>query len=156
MAKKRPSATSMTATVGALALTAMAAVLGLNATGDSDTTAQVVPTPGTETSISTSDANFAECPLDTLPAEARATADDIRAGGPYAYPDNDNTRFGNYEGTLPDQQLGYYREYTVDTPGLHHRGARRIVTGGGTATDPDVWYYTDDHYDTFCEIPDAE
>ncbi|MFC2592192.1 MAG: ribonuclease domain-containing protein, partial [Corynebacterium matruchotii] len=50
----------------------------------------------------------------------------------------------------------YYREYTVDTPGLNHRGKRRIVTGGGSETDPDVWLYTQDHYQSFCVIPDAE
>jgi ribonuclease len=44
----------------------------------------------------------------------------------------------------------------VETPGVGHRGARRIVVGGGSDTDPDVWYYTDDHYESFCEIPDAE
>ena len=54
--------------------------------------------------------------------------------------------FGNREQRLPQRPRGYYREYTVDTPGLGHRGARRIVTGG---TPPDAWYYTDDHYDSF-------
>jgi ribonuclease T1 len=54
--------------------------------------------------------------------------------------------FFNREGRLPSRPRGYYREYTVDTPGLGHRGARRIVTGG---EPPDVWYYTDDHYDSF-------
>ena len=76
--------------------------------------------------------------------------------GPYEHPDNDNKRFGNYEGVLPKESKNYYREYTVDSPGVNHRGAKRIVTGGGTETDPDVWYYTDDHYESFCEIPDAE
>ncbi|AWB81481.1 ribonuclease [Corynebacterium yudongzhengii] len=96
------------------------------------------------------------CAMETLPDEAHDTAADIQAGGPYQFPENDNTRFGNYEGVLPDEELGYYREYTVVTPGLDHRGERRIVTGGGTETDPEVWYYTDDHYESFCEIPDAE
>lgn len=81
---------------------------------------------------------------------------DILAGGPFEYPDNDGVRFGNYEGRLPQQGRDYYREYTVETPDLGHRGARRIVTGGSDAADPDVWYYTSDHYETFCEIPDAE
>lgn len=95
------------------------------------------------------------CEMEHLPDEAEETAGDITAGGPFEYPDNDGTRFGNYEGELPDEDLGYYREYTVDTPGLEHRGARRIVTGGDTPADPDVWYYTHDHYESFCEIPDA-
>lgn len=96
------------------------------------------------------------CALDSLPDEAEETAADINAGGPYDFPDNDNQRFGNYEGVLPDQDSGYYREYTVVTPGLDHRGPRRIVTGGGTEEDPETWYYTDDHYESFCEIPDAD
>lgn len=95
------------------------------------------------------------CPLDTLPDEAADTVADVRAGGPFEHPDNDGTRFGNYEGRLPDQDRDHYREYTVDTPGLDHRGARRIVTGGDPAEDPETWYYTADHYESFCEIPDA-
>ena len=55
-----------------------------------------------------------------------------------------------------NQSSDFYREYTVETPGLDHRGARRIVTGGGSETDPEVWTFTDDHYESFCEIPDAE
>ncbi len=90
---------------------------------------------------------------DNLPAEARDTIGLVEGGGPYPYPDNDDARFGNYEGVLPDEELGYYREYTVDTPGVSHRGARRIVTGG--EGDPEVWYYTDDHYESFCEVTDV-
>ncbi|MCQ9352342.1 ribonuclease [Corynebacterium sp. 153RC1] len=96
------------------------------------------------------------CAVGTLPTEATETIEDILAGGPYDYPENDNRRFGNYEGHLPQESRNFYREYTVETPGLRHRGERRIVTGGGTETDPEVWYYTDDHYESFCEIPDAE
>lgn len=92
-------------------------------------------------------------PCQDLPREARDTISLVEEGGPYPYPDNDDARFGNYEGVLPDEELGYYREYTVDTPGLSHRGARRIVTGGGD--DPEVWYYTDDHYESFCEVTDV-
>ena len=89
------------------------------------------------------------CP--NLPAEAWDTINLIESGGPYPHPE-DNSRFGNYERTLPEEPLGYYREYTVETPGLYHRGARRIVVGGGTEEDPDVWYYTDDHYETFARV----
>lgn len=99
---------------------------------------------------------FRECQVDSLPKEAMNTIDDILAGGPYEYPENDNKRFGNHEKQLPDIGRNYYREYTVDTPGLNHRGTRRIVTGGGSETDPDVWLYTQDHYQSFCVIPDAE
>ena len=52
--------------------------------------------------------------------------------------------FGNFERILPRQDSGYYREYTVPTPGESDRGARRIVTGAGGEK-----YYTQDHYDSF-------
>lgn len=103
-----------------------------------------------------STSGLAACSIDSLPAQAEETAEDITAGGRYEYPDNDGVHFGNYEGILPEEDSDYYSEYTVDTPGLDHRGQRRIVTGGGTETDPEVWYYTDDHYESFCEVPDAE
>lgn len=96
------------------------------------------------------------CTVKELPDQADLVVDDILAGGPFDYPDNDGVRFGNYEGILPDESGNYYREYTVETPGLNHRGPLRIVTGGSQETDPDVWYFTEDHYDSFCEITDAE
>ncbi|MDB1088400.1 ribonuclease domain-containing protein [Streptomyces sp. ACA25] len=78
-----------------------------------------------------------------LPRQARETIDLITEGGPFPY-DQDDTVFMNRERRLPQQDRGYYREYTVDTPGLSHRGARRIVTGDGGE-----FYYTEDHYDSF-------
>jgi len=78
-----------------------------------------------------------------LPAEGRRTLALIRAGGPYRYSQDDQT-FGNFERILPRRDRGYYREYTVPTPGESDRGARRIVTGDGGEK-----YYTDDHYETF-------
>ncbi|MHA7291927.1 guanyl-specific ribonuclease [Arthrobacter sp. MDT3-24] len=78
-----------------------------------------------------------------LPAEARTTLAAIRAGGPYRY-SQDNKTFGNFERILPRQGSGYYREYTVATPGESDRGARRIVTGSEGEK-----YYTQDHYDSF-------
>ncbi|MFE1514294.1 ribonuclease domain-containing protein [Corynebacterium bovis] len=96
------------------------------------------------------------CPVTTLPGEADAVIDEILAGAPPRHPGDDGKHFGNYEGALPSEASSYYREYTVDTPGARTRGARRIVVGGGTRTDPDVWYYTGDHYASFCAIPDAE
>ena len=80
-----------------------------------------------------------------LPREARDTIALIQRDGPFPHR-QDGSVFGNREQRLPQRPRGYYREYTVDTPGLGHRGARRIVTGG---TPPDAWYYTDDHYDSF-------
>ncbi|WP_437177607.1 ribonuclease domain-containing protein [Corynebacterium stercoris] len=91
-----------------------------------------------------------------LPEEASETIALVKAGGPFPYPDNDDKRFGNYEGVLPDEKLGYYREYTVETPGLGHRGARRVITGGGADGVVDSWFYTADHYESFCEIVGEE
>ena len=82
---------------------------------------------------------------DFLPPQAQATIELIQRGGPFPHR-QDGSTFGNREGHLPQKPRGYYREYTVDTPGLDHRGARRIVTGG---RPPEVWYYSDDHYDSF-------
>jgi len=80
-----------------------------------------------------------------LPDEARETIALIRRGGPFPHP-QDGAVFRNREGLLPERPDGWYREYTVETPGLSHRGARRIVTGGDP---PETWHYTDDHYDSF-------
>ena len=95
-------------------------------------------------------------PCSTLPREAHDTIALVDHGGPYPHPDNDDKRFGNYEGILPKEKSGYYREYTVETPGVRHRGARRLVTGGGSDGRVDAWYYTDDHYETFCQISEDE
>lgn len=73
----------------------------------------------------------------------------IQQGGPFPYPNKDGTTFYNREGKLPAQSQGYYREYTVPTPGVSHRGARRIVTGGNP---PTVYYLTVDHYDSFSKL----
>lgn len=80
-----------------------------------------------------------------LPAEAHRTVAMVQRGGPFPYR-QDGGIFGNREGHLPPRSRGWYREYTVDTPALGHRGARRIITGG---QPPREWYYTDDHYESF-------
>ena len=85
-----------------------------------------------------------------LPDEARRTLALIREGGPYPY-EKDGTVFGNYERKLPRQRRGYYTEYTVRTPQVRSRGARRIIAGGRDGR-PTEFYYTDDHYQTFRRI----
>lgn len=106
-----------------------------------------------------------------LPAEAGEVLKRIERGGPFRY-DRDGVDFGNRERLLPQQPRGYYREYTVETPGLKHRGARRLVVGcprGAAAPGPKdprpdafsgfrdctasaVVYYTEDHYRSFRRV----
>ena len=86
-----------------------------------------------------------------LPPEAIETLALIRRGGPFPYR-KDGTVFQNREKRLPQQARGFYREYTVPTPGADTRGARRIVSGGHP---PVVFYYTADHYRSFKRIPDS-
>jgi len=83
-----------------------------------------------------------------LPVQGREVMEQIRQGGPFRY-EKDGTVFGNRERQLPGQKRGYYREYTVPTPGLSHRGARRIVCGGQRPQAPDACYFTEDHYSSF-------
>jgi len=93
--------------------------------------------------------------LASLPREARQTHALVLSGGPFPYA-KDGVTFGNREGALPREKRGYYREYTVPTPGARNRGARRIVCGGKSEewsrNRPAACYYTDDHYATFRRI----
>jgi ribonuclease T1 len=84
--------------------------------------------------------------VEKLPPEARQTLTLIQKNGPYPY-QSDGVVFGNREGLLPKRERGYYREYTVKTPGANDRGARRIVAGRAGE-----FYYTDDHYRSFRRI----
>ena len=95
--------------------------------------------------------NDSSVALATLPAEAQQTQRLIFAGGPFPYP-KDGVVFGNRERLLPARQRGFYREYTVPTPGSRDRGARRIVCGGRQPTQPEACYYTADHYASFQRI----
>lgn len=87
-----------------------------------------------------------DIPAAQLPKEARETLALIRAGGPFPYLQDGRT-FQNREKLLPQRSHGYYREYTVRTPGARDRGARRIVSGNGGE-----FYYTADHYRSFQRI----
>ncbi len=89
--------------------------------------------------------------LAELPPEARSTEIAIRSGGPFNHT-KDGAVFGNRERRLPAEARGYYREYTVPTPGAQDRGARRIVCGGRKPSAPDACYYTADHYTSFRRI----
>jgi ribonuclease T1 len=88
-----------------------------------------------------------------LPREGQETYQLIRKGGPFPY-EKDGTVFGNRERLLPRESRGFYLEYTVRTPGVKHRGARRIVCGGQVPRNPQTCYYTQDHYASFRMIVD--
>ena len=84
--------------------------------------------------------------LDALPKEAQKTLSLVKQDGPFPY-QRDGVAFGNFERRLPKKERGYYKEFTVPTPGTRDRGARRIVAGRNRE-----YYYTDDHYKTFRRI----
>ena len=98
------------------------------------------------------DSSLTSIAVADLPPQGRSTYALIRQGGPFPY-DKDGSVFGNRERLLPAHKRGYYREYTVRTPGSRNRGARRIVCGGVPRT-PDACYYTGDHYASFSKIVD--
>ena len=87
-----------------------------------------------------------DIPVQELPREARQTLELIEKNGPFPYA-RDGVVFQNREKHLPKRERGYYREYTVKTPGARDRGARRIVAGKGGE-----YYYTEDHYRSFRRI----
>ncbi len=93
--------------------------------------------------------------LANLPPEAQQTLRLIKQGGPFPYPQKDGNTFGNFERRLPQQIRGYYREYTVPTPGRRDRGPRRIIAGsgrGGDVATSGEYYYSADHYRSFRRI----
>lgn len=109
------------------------------------------PTSSAGRSATATDAPSWTAGTQALPPEAHATLRLIAADGPFPY-DRDGTVFQNREGRLPARPRGYYREYTVETPGSPDRGARRIVTGGDPPTE---FFYTDDHYRSFRRLEAA-
>jgi ribonuclease T1 len=90
--------------------------------------------------------SIATVDISELPREARQTIALIKKGGPYPYR-KDGAVFGNFERRLPLHERGYYREFTVPSPGARNRGARRIIQGKAGEL-----YYTDDHYETFRHV----
>ena len=131
------------------------------------TVTETVPEPVTAPGTATAQPGEAETPTaspawptsvsglpviryDELPPEAQETIQRIRQGGPFPFR-KDGSVFQNREGLLPPKPRGYYREYTVITPGEDDRGARRIVAGDGGEL-----YYTEDHYNSFKEVVETE
>lgn len=124
-----------------LVVLAVAAVLWGHRSPESPTPQGVASRPSVPAGRATGDRTLPSF----LPPEAADTLRRIASGGPFEHR-QDGVVFQNRENRLPEKPTGYYHEYTVDTPGLDYRGARRIITGG---TPPQVYYYTDDHYRTF-------
>jgi ribonuclease T1 len=133
-----------------LVLVAVALLLGWNATSsETPQSTPVAPTSGAATGVvlpTVAPGGIATMQISALPPEALETLDLIYKGGPFPYR-QDGTTFQNRERLLPIQPQGYYREYTVRTPGEDDRGARRIVFG----REGEI-YYTDDHYASFRRV----
>jgi ribonuclease T1 len=140
-------------------LVVLAAWFFVSFTGDSPENASGTPTVSASASLVTGDSvsvgtdpksvatsGLPTVALGDLPAEAQQTHRLILDGGPYSYPQDDGV-FGNREQNLPWQEYGWYREYTVVTHGSPDRGARRFIVG-----EDGVFFYTDDHYDSFREV----
>jgi len=117
------------------------AVLGIN--GANFDFGSILPQENEETSRYEQQVDYYEIDVSDLPPEAQDTFQLIMQGGPFPY-SKDGTVFYNREGQLPTKHKGYYHEYTVKTPDVSSRGARRIVSGAGGE-----YYYTEDHYRTF-------
>jgi ribonuclease T1 len=130
-----------------VALCALAIVVGGWALTHSHPSA---PAPSTAGGVGQS-----TCPIATLPREVADTVKRIHAGGPFPFPHSDGEVFANHEGHLPKQRRGYYHEYTVVTPRARDRSMRRIVTGGTPLAHPTQYFYTGNHYDSFCLVTDA-
>ena len=56
-------------------------------------------------------------------------------------------RFGNREGLLPEADGRTYTECDIDTLGKDERGAQRLIF-----SNDGLYFYTEDHYETFEEI----
>ncbi|HEY5887134.1 MAG TPA: ribonuclease domain-containing protein [Acidimicrobiales bacterium] len=130
---------------GTLVLTLVGGLLSAtsNQTGpgdDSSTQTTVTAAPVTQAS------DLPPIGLEELPVEAVETLQLVAQGGPFPY-ERDGVTFQNREGLLPEQPEGYYKEYTVPTPGESDRGARRLIVGEGNEV-----YYTADHYESFQEL----
>ena len=115
--------------------------------GDAGSTTRSASSGPADTGASDAASGLPVVRLADLPPEAGRTVELIDAGGPFPEPEHDGGTFGNREELLPDRPMGYYREYTVPTPGAGDRGARRIVAGDGGEL-----YWTDDHYSSFSRI----
>ncbi len=137
------------ALIAVAALVVLVGWLFVSLTGtdnEPQTSGTVSPTATVVSDGQSSDSGLPVVRLASLPIEAQQTHALILEGGPFQYP-QDGQVFGNRERILPQEDYGWYREYTVETPGSDDRGARRFVVG-----QDQVFFYTDDHYDSFSEV----
>ena len=125
--------------------------IGLALAGLLNVTGSIPTTWAKDNGASVESAGPSSVLLGELPQEARQTHQLIHQGGPFPF-EKDGTVFGNRERLLPSFPRGFYREYTVKTSGVSHRGARRIVCGGIVPSRPQKCYYTADHYASFRRI----
>lgn len=148
----RPSARVLALLLAVAAVLAVVLAASLLRDGASTTTAPPAGRPASSTSSASPSAadtpvsGLPTVPESRLPREATETLALVRAGGPYPYEQDDGV-FGNRERLLPPRPRGYYREYTVETPGDTDRGPRRLVVGAAG----DV-YWTTDHYASFRQV----
>ena len=136
----------------ALALPACAPPGGESAAAPSSPPPITAPAPAAEAAPRTDPrSGLLLVRVSALPREGQEVLRQIAQGGPFRY-EKDGATFGNREGLLPAEVRGYYREYTVPTPGESDRGARRIVCGGRPVTSTAECYYTADHYASFRRV----
>lgn len=114
--------------------------------GDTPSVSQSPTSEPSDSNTAAPDSDLPVVQVADLPPQAAETLRLIDAGGPFPY-DRDGITFENREDLLPDHPEGYYKEYTVETPGSDDRGARRIVAGEGGE-----FYWTEDHYRSFSRI----
>jgi ribonuclease T1 len=153
--RRLPSWVVLALVVGALVLWALAR----NGSGEALDPPAAVPSQSATTDRSsgtsspsrrsTPESGLATIAESALPDEADTTLALVRAGGPFPY-EEDGGVFGNRERLLPRHPGGYYREYTVETPGEGDRGPRRIIAGA----DGDL-YWTSDHYASFRQVEEG-
>jgi len=77
------------------------------------------------------------------------TIDRAESGKP-RFQGHDNTPYDNATNLLPSREPRYYTEWAVAESG-ERRGGRRLIFGGDLA-NPDVIYYSPDHYTTFVKV----
>lgn len=148
--------------VGLLVVLVLAGVQWWNSgTGRTTTAPSVSPIPASTAAASRTPSPRTSSPASSglpacqdVPKEVTVTVAAVRQDGPYLRPDDDGGTFANRERLLPAEPRGYYREYTVRAPGVRFPGPRRLITGGQAraGAEPQAWFYTADHYASFCEL----